>query len=189
MRTAGVSCLPQAHCRPGQLAVSHIHSHTRIFFYRRSLPRSVKFNLEGERGRKAQVWAEVRKGSYDFRYLVVLAKDRSRVWSVVDLRRPEPTEEERQARVTSALQDAKWAFYVDADVDVKSQAAQLGEYWLKVKCVRCDDNPAACEEAGVASRPAWKTNKGDVIKGVMSVRELEKAAHDEIFKKKSWWPF
>ena len=145
--------------------------------------------MEGERGRKAQVWAEVRKGSYDFRYLVVLAKDRSRVWSVVDLRRPEPTLEERQARVTSALQDTRWTFFADADVDVKAQSAQLGDYWLKVKCVRCDETPGACEEAGVASLPAWKTHKGDVIKGVMSVRELEGAAKDIIHKKKGWWPF
>jgi hypothetical protein len=146
--------------------------------------------LEGERGRKATVWAEVRKGTHDLRYLIVMAKDRTRVWSVLDSRRPEPTREERLARLTSALQDAKWAFFADNDVDVRAQADKLGEYWLKVKCVRCDESPAACEEAGVSSRPAWRTHKGEVLKGVKGLKELEAAAGPLLFGKKAWWwPF
>jgi len=117
----------------------------------------VRFNLEGDRNRKATVWAEVRGGTYDFRYLIVLAKDRSRVWSVVDHRPPEPTLEESQAAVTTLLQDAGWSFYADSDAEAREQGAELGDYWLKVKAVRCDLDAARCERDGVARRPAWST--------------------------------
>lgn len=118
----------------------------------------VRFNLEGERGKKATVWAELRSGSSnDFRYLIVLAKDRSRVWSVVDHRPPERSIHERQASVTTLLQDAGWTFYADNEVDMSEQASQLGDYWLKVKTVRCDLDRDKCEKEGItaAVRPAW----------------------------------
>ena len=148
--------------------------------------------MEGERGQKATVWAEVKRGTHDLRYLIVLAKDKTRVWSVLDGRRPEPTAEERAARLTSAMQDARWVFYADNDVDAAEQAGALGEYWLKVRCVRCDATPAACDDAGVVSRPAWTTHrKGEVLKGVRGVKDLEDAAGDLLFAKKGrwWWPF
>ena len=154
--------------------------------------RSVKFNLEGDRGQKATAWAEVRAGTHDLRYLIVLAKDKTRVWSVVDGRRPEPTTEERLQRLSSALQDAKWVFYADNAVDAREQESVLGEYWMKVKCVRCDDAPALCTDAGVASCPAWTTHrKGEILKGVRSSKELEAAAGDLLYGRKGkwWWPF
>lgn len=132
----------------------------------------IRFSLEGERGQKARVWAEVRSGTYDYRYLIVLMNDNSRVWSVVDNRRPEPTEEERQARVTTLLQDAGWAFYADSELDVKEQAAALGDYWLKVKHVRCHEDPTRCEEAGATVKPSWSTAAG-FNKGVKDLHELE----------------
>jgi hypothetical protein len=121
----------------------------------------VRFNLEGERGKKATVWAEIRSGSSnDFRYLIVLAKDRSRVWSIVDTRPPERSIHERQAAVTTLLQDAStagWCFYADNEVDFAEQANELGDYWLKVKTVRCDLDKDRCEREGItaAVRPAW----------------------------------
>jgi hypothetical protein len=138
----------------------------------------VKFNLEGERGRKAAVWAEVRQGTYDFRYLIVLLKDKSRVWSVIDNRRPDLTVEERQARLTTLIQDAGWQFYADGETDVYEQSRELGDYWLKVKCIRCDQDPTRCDEAGITAKPAWKTHSGAVIKGAKSLKELEGMSKD-----------
>lgn len=117
--------------------------------------RRVRFNLEGDRNRKATVWAELRAGSSDFRYLIVLTKDKSRVWSIIDNRPPERTLDERQAAVTTLLQDAGWSFWADSEADVAEQAAQLGDYWLKVKTVRGDMDRDRCEREGMTSRPAW----------------------------------
>lgn len=152
----------------------------------------VRFSIEGERQRKGLVWAEVRQGTYDFRYLIVMARDKSRVWSVLDNRRQPPTLEERRARLTSVLADNGWAYYADGEGDVRSQAEEVGsDYWLKVKHVRCDVSPAACDAAGVLGRPAWTTHKaGEVLKGVRSLRELEELTRDVTHRKKSWWwPF
>ena len=48
----------------------------------------IRFNLEGsgERSGKATVWAEVETGTYNFRYLIVLTKNKDRVWSIIDNR-------------------------------------------------------------------------------------------------------
>jgi hypothetical protein len=119
--------------------------------------RRVRFNLEGERGRKGTVWAELRAGTSDFRYLIVMSKDHSRVWSVVDHRPPERTLSERQAAVTTLLQDAGWAFWADNEVDMAEQARQLGDYWLKVRTVRCDLDKERCEKEVVTGTPAWST--------------------------------
>lgn len=133
----------------------------------------VKFNLEGERGKKAWVYAEVEEGSHDFRYVLVVSKDGSRVVSVVDRRPPRMTKEDRMSRVTSLIQDAGWAFYTDNDIDEKEQSKVLADYWLKVKCVRCDAQPGRCEGDGVTTTPAWKTSSG-VQKGLRDLAELER---------------
>ena len=96
----------------------------------------VKFSLEGDRaGRKATVWAEVSSATGDFRYLIVGTRDGGKVISIVDRRPPLMTREERQARVSSLLQDAGWAFFADNEVDVREQGGALGDYWLKCKVV------------------------------------------------------
>jgi hypothetical protein len=154
----------------------------------------VKFNLEGDRGKKATVYAEVATGSSEFRYLLVVAKDGSSVVSVVDRRPPPLTVEERQARVTTLVADAGWAFYTDNDIDARDQAKPLGNYWLKVTCVRCDAAPARCEAAGVTSTPAWKTAAA-VVPGVKDLAALEKLVvplareKEGKGKKKGWFSF
>jgi hypothetical protein len=149
----------------------------------------VKFNLEGERGRKAWVYAEVKAGTYDFRYLIVVSKDGQKVISITDHRPPPLSLADRQSRVTSLLQDANWAFYADNEVDVAQQREVLGDYWLKVKCVRCDENPAKCDEAGVLSKPSWETNAG-FQKGPLDLASLEKMVQPLARgegKKKGWF--
>jgi hypothetical protein len=154
----------------------------------------VRFNLEGERGKKAGVWAEVRHGTSDFRYLIVVNKEGTRVWSVIDNRPPERTLEERQSSVTTLLQDSQWKFYTDNEVDIAEQAAQLGDYFLKVRTVRCDRDAKQCEDAGILSRPAWAIPKpssflssvmGDgehaemrIVKGVKSLKDIEAMTKD-----------
>lgn len=153
----------------------------------------IKFSLEGERGRKAWVWAEVRHGTYDFRYIIVLNREQSRVWSLVDSRPPERTLDERQGAVTSLLQDGGWRFYADADADIGEQGAVLGDYWLKVRAVRCEKDGKDCEAAGVPSRPAWAVRRPatwmdmlrgnadgtvQVVKGIKTVAELERMTKD-----------
>ena len=130
----------------------------------------VKFSLEGERARKATVWAETSTATGDFRYLIVATRDGGKVISIVDRRPPLLTREERQARVSSLLQDAGWAFFADNEVDVREQAAALGDYWLKVKVVGERERLA---EKGVVGC-AWLTEKGELLKGVKELAELEK---------------
>jgi len=141
----------------------------------------VKFNLEGERGRKAWVYAEVASGTGDFRYLIVVSKDGSRVVSVVDRRPPLMTRDERAARVSTLLAGAAWAFYSDNDFDAREQARALGDYWLKVPHVRCDaDGGAArCADAGVGAggAPAWRLGAAPgapLSKGVKTLDDLER---------------
>lgn len=118
----------------------------------------VKFTLEGDRNRKASVFAEVAESTGEFRYLIVVAKDGSRVFSIIDRRPPVMNMDDRQARVSTLLQDAGWTFYADNDVDVQQQSSVLGDYWLKVRCIRCDQNPSRCEEVGmVGNTPSWLT--------------------------------
>ena len=158
---------------------------------------SVRFSIEGDRGRKGTVWAEVAKDTYDFRYLVVLAKDKSRVWSVHDNRRAPPSDEERAARLSGVLAAHGWTFFADGEADVKAQAGALGpagtESFSKVKFVRCDLTPDACEAAGVLSRPAWKPHAGSkeaLLKGVRGLDELEELTRDITFAKaKPWYQF
>lgn len=134
----------------------------------------MKFNLEGERNRKAWVYAEVNSATGDYRYLLVVAKDGSRVVSVVDRRPPPMSEEDRVSRVTSLLQDAGWAFYADTEIDAKEQSRVLGDYWLKVKCVRCDEAPDRCVEAGISGHwSGWKTSAG-LQPGIKRLDDLEK---------------
>jgi hypothetical protein len=150
----------------------------------------VKFTLEGERGKKAIVYAEVKAQTYDFRYLLVVARDGSRVISIIDHRPPEMSVEDRMSRVTSLLQDAKWTFYADNDLDAREQAKALGDYWLKVRCVRCDEAPQRCDADGVITKPGWKTDAG-FVKGVKGLEELEVMVRDVATgkSKSSWWPF
>lgn len=148
----------------------------------------IKFNMEGERAKKAEIWAEVRHGTYDFRYIIAVTKDKSRVWSLLDNRPPARTLEDRQGSVTSIIQDGGWKFYTDNDVDIAEQSAHLGDYWLKVRTVRCDRDVKECEDLGITSRPAWAIRKPasvweriqgksegemQVIKGVRTLHELE----------------
>lgn len=116
----------------------------------------VRFNLEGERGKKATVWAETRAGSSsDFRYIIVMNKEQTRVWSLVDHRPAELSLHDRQANVSSLMQDAGWTFFADSEVDALEQAEELGDYWLKVRTVRCDLDKDRCIREGITSRPAW----------------------------------
>ena len=134
----------------------------------------VKFTLEGERNKKAWVFAEVAASTYDFRYLLVVAKDGSRTVSIID-RRPMPlTTEERQSRITTLLQESDYTFYTDNDIDYKEQSKYLNNYWLKVKCIRCDEQPLRCEEAGITTTPVWKINNQQQSKGIKNLEELEK---------------
>lgn len=147
----------------------------------------VKFNLEGERGRKAAVYAEVKEGSYDFRYLILVAKDGSKVISVIDHRPPPMSVSDRQSRVTSLIQDAGWVYYSDNEVDTAAQRDVLADYWLKVKCVRCDENPARCEEAGVTSKPVWGTGGKSFTKGPLDLAGLERLVQPLVKEKKKGW--
>jgi len=157
----------------------------------------VRFSVEGDRGRKGTVWAEVKQGTYDFRYLIVLSKDRSRVWSVRDDRRTPPSTEERAARLSEVLATHGWTFFADSEGDVKAQAGALGpsgaESFGRVKHVRCDLSPGACEEAGVLSRPAWKPHAGSkeaLLRGVRGLDELEELTRDITFATaKPWYSF
>ena len=131
----------------------------------------VKFTLEGDRGgRKAGVWAEVASATGEFRYLIVASRDLGKVISIVDRRPPLMTREERQARVTSLVQDAGWSFLADNEVDVREQARALGDYWLKVKVVTDAERVG---EKGVVGC-AWVTETGEVVKGLKDLAELER---------------
>lgn len=120
-----------------------------------------------------------------------MARDKSRVWTVIDNRRQPPSTEERQARLSAILAEHNWVFYADGDGDERGQAEALGgEYFSKVKRVRCDLEPAACDAAGVLSRPAWTTHKsGEVLKGSRSLRDLEEATREVAHTKKAWYKF
>lgn len=151
---------------------------------------SVKFNVEGAGGKKGTVWAEVRKGTSTYRYIIVLSRDHSRVWSLVDERTPEPTEEERRRRVTTLLQDNRWDFFVDNEVDASAQAAVLSDSWAKIRCVRCDATPSACAEAGVlGTLPTWGERAArapvPAARGVLQLDELEQLARDHVGKSKT----
>ena len=153
-------------------------------------PFRVKFNVEGAAGKKGTVWAEVRKGTSTYRYIVVLSRDKSRVWSIIDNRSPEPTEEERRRRVTTILQDNRWDYFADNDVDVAAQAAVLSDSWAKVRCVRCDVSPSACAEAGVSmTLPTWGERAANApvpaARGVLQLDELEALARSHVGKSKS----
>ena len=138
----------------------------------------------------------MRKGTGDFRYIIVLNRDKSRVWSVLDNRKPEPTLSERQGRLSTILSDYQWAFFADNDIDVKAQRTVFEDYWDKVVCVRCDREPARCADAGVTSLPAWSdaTAKLQVpaLRGVKQIEDLETLAHLEEGRRKSyfssWFP-
>ncbi len=131
----------------------------------------MKFSLEGDRNRKATVYAEVAPGTGEFRYLIIVTRDGSKVISIVDRRPAAMTKEERQARVTTLLQDAGWVFFADNEVDTKEQARALGDYWLKVKAVGDAERAA---EAGVQGA-AWRTERGELLKGIKDLAELERA--------------
>ena len=139
--------------------------------------RRVRFNLEGDRGRKATVWAELRAGSSDdFRYLLVMSKDRSRVWSVIDRRAVPPSTPERQAAVSSLIAGAGWTFYAADEADAARQAAELGDYALKVKVVRGAEAARAAEEQGVRPLPAWTTGRSPPLGYLDAARDALAAA-------------
>jgi hypothetical protein len=139
------------------------------------------------------VWAEVRKGTGEFRYILVQTRDRVRGWSIIDERKPEPTIPERQARVSSILSEHKWAFFCDNDSDVRAQSAALEEYWDKVVCLRCDRDPARCAAAGVTSLPAWSdaaaTTQPPHWRGVKRLEDLEVLSQDLARGKSIWERF
>ena len=152
----------------------------------------VRFNLEGDRGRKATVWAEVSTGTYEFRYLVVLTKDRTRVWSLIDKRTPPPTLEARKADLSGKLREGGWSFAADAESDVAAQRAELGDFSNGVQWVVCSTSQGGgapeCE-AG-APRPAWRAGPGGATyKGMLTLEGLE-AAQREVAKAESerWLP-
>lgn len=155
----------------------------------------VKFTLEGQRGHspvKAWVFAEVAASTHEFRYLIVATKDGQRIISIIDRRPPLMTEEERLGRVTGLIQDAGWHYYADTDADVRDQANILGDFWLKVKCIRCDQEPEKCTANGVpitvGSLPVWKTTT--LVKGAKRLEELEKMVIPLANpNKKSWYNF
>lgn len=120
----------------------------------------------------------------------MLSRDQSRVWSLVDDRAPEPTVDERRQRITTLLQEHRWDFYADNDVDVGAQAAALDDSWAKIRCVRCDTNPAACVEAGVlGSLPTWSERESRVpvpaARGVKDLEDLEQFAREHVGKGKT----
>jgi len=155
----------------------------------------VKFTLEGQRGHspvKAWVFAEVAASTHEFRYLIVATKDGQRIISIIDRRPPLMTEEERLGRVTGLIQDAGWEYYADTDRDVQDQASVLGDFWLKVKCIRCDQEPEKCTANGVpitvGSLPVWKTTT--LVKGAKRLEDLEKLVIPLANpNKKSWYNF
>ena len=130
----------------------------------------VKFSLEGERNRKATVYAEVATTTGEYRYLIVVSRDGTKVISIVDRRPAEMNKEERQARVSTLLQDAKWDFIADNEVDLREQARALGDFWLKVKSSGDEERAAAAGVVGAA----WRTETRELIKGTKELVELEK---------------
>ena len=108
--------------------------------------------------------------SGEFRYLIVVTRDGSKVISIVDRRTPELSREERQARVSSLLQDAGWAFMYEAEVDGAEQGLALGDYWLKVKTVKDPERLAAAGVIGCG----WVSEVGEVFKGVKDFETLER---------------
>ena len=160
----------------------------------------VKFNLEGERGRKAWVYAEV-NGNGDFRYLIVATKEEPRprrVISIIDNRPPDLSEEERQSRVCRLLREAEWSFFADNKRDAEMMEDQLGG-WRGVQCIRCDESPERCEAAGVSTNmgalPLWKGVGAAAVQplpadalGVKSLRSMEKLVLPLANPKSSWLP-
>ena len=158
----------------------------------------VRFTLEGDRGgkkRKASVFAEVRHGTYDFRYILVVLKDQSRLWTILDKRPELQSEGERQKTVANLLLEDGWSYYVDGDSEVNAQARHLGEYFYRVPVVRCDVRGDDCDQAGVINRPAWAKKRVDgrtlwetitfqslaekqVVKGTMELADLERMTLD-----------
>lgn len=99
-----------------------------------------------------------------------MSRDGSKVISVTDRRPAEMSQSERQARVTTLLQDAGWSFIADNEVDLREQARALGDYWLKVKSTGDADRAQAAGVTGAA----WLTETGELIKGTKELVELEK---------------
>jgi hypothetical protein len=135
----------------------------------------VKFSLEGERNKKALVYAEVSSSTGEFRYLIVQTRDRTKTISIVDRRPPILTLEERQARITTLLQDAGWAFLCDNDVDARQQAKVLGDYWLKVKCITDAERVRGVSELS-GGGCGWVRAGGELVangKGLKDIGELE----------------
>ena len=133
----------------------------------------------------------MQKGTSAFRYIIVLSRDRARVWSLIDNRTPEPDEDERRQRVSTLLHDYRWDFFANNDADVAAQAAVLADSWTKVRCVRCDTEPAACADAGVAGAlPTWgeRTSTSAPVpaaRGVLSLDALEQLGRDHVSKPKT----
>jgi hypothetical protein len=107
----------------------------------------------------------------EFRYLIVVTRDMSKVISIVDRRPPAMTLEERQARVSSLLQDGGWTFLCDNEVDAKQQARALGDYWLKVKSSTDAERHKAAAALGGAC--GWVGAGGELVAGGKGCKELE----------------
>jgi hypothetical protein len=120
------------------------------------------------------VYAEVSSSTGEFRYLIVVTRDGSKVISIVDRRPPLLTVEERQARVSTLLQDGAWVFLCDNEVDARQQGKILGDYWLKVKSSSDAERLKATPSLGGSC--GWVGPAGEVVaegKGLKTLEELE----------------
>lgn len=122
----------------------------------------VKFTLEAadapahSQARKATVWAEVRHGTYDFRYIIALTKDGQHVFTLVDNRPAMKTMDQRQSEVSALLFGSAWKFYADNRHEEEQQRDVLGPYTSGLRVVLCDGTDRTKAEcAAVPNRPAW----------------------------------
>ncbi len=130
----------------------------------------IKFSLEGERNKKATVWAEVASSTGEFRYLIVTGRGDSKVISIVDRRPAVLSLVERQARVSTLLQDAGWVFLCDNEVDARIQGKELGDYWLK--CKSSQDGERLRGVSALGGSCGWVTPGGEAVAGGRGVRDL-----------------
>ena len=116
------------------------------------------------------MYAEVSSSTGEFRYLIVVLRDGSKVISITDRRPPVLTTEERQARVSTLLQDAGWVFLCDNEVDARQQGKVLGDYWLKVKAVV--DGARLQGVSALSGSCGWVSSSGEVVAGGKGLKEL-----------------
>ena len=116
------------------------------------------------------MWAEVASSTGEFRYLIVTGRGDSKVISIVDRRPAVLSLVERQARVSTLLQDAGWVFLCDNEVDARMQGKELGDYWLK--CKSSQDGERLRGVGALGGSCGWVTPGGEAVAGGRGIKDL-----------------